>query len=186
MNEKKLKHLLGKYYDGDSTKDEERILKEYFTGGEVMASFEAEKEIFGYYQSSLEIPEPSEGFESRILRRIDNESSNDKIVKIRKQLYPFLAVAASIMVIAGAYFFFRGSEDLNDTYSDPQIAYQETRKILFDVSSKMNKAANKLEPVGKISEMRTKSFSAINRSTEIIERNLESLKGLEPDRIENN
>lgn len=186
MNEKKLKHLLGKYYNGDSTQDEERILKDYFNGGDVIEGFEAEKEIFGFYQSSFEIPEPSEGFESGILKRIDEEIEREKTLKFRKQLYPFMAVAASIMIIAGAYFFFRGSEDLKDTYSDPQIAYQETRKILFDVSSKMNRATNKLEPVGKISEMRTKSFSAINRSTEIIEKNLESLKGLEPEKIENN
>ena len=66
-----------------------------------------------------------------------------------------------------------------DTFSDPKIAYAETMKILLNVSSQLNQGAKALEPVAKMNEMTAKSFKAINRSTNIVEKNLKSLDYLQ-------
>jgi hypothetical protein len=175
MNAEELNSLLEKYYNGESTEAEERTLREYFIQKNIPEGYEAEKEIFGYYNAAGEVPEPSHGFETRILTGIDASENKSKSFDFRRYLLPFLSAAASILVLAGSYFFFAQRIENKNTYSDPKIAYAETMKILMDVSSKMNRATLALEPVSKINKMTTKSFEAINKSTGIIEKNLKEL-----------
>ena len=62
-----------------------------------------------------------------------------------------------------------------DTYTDPEIAYAETMKILLDVSSQINHGTQSLKPVGRINKMKVKSFESINKSAMLVEKNLKSL-----------
>jgi hypothetical protein len=181
MNEKELRRLLEKYYSGESTEEEEAGLREYFTGENVLSGFEAEKEIFTYYTNSQEVPEPSSGFEDRILAGIDSVENKEAKFTISWYRIPLLGAAASILILVGFYFFTGQKNELQDTYSDSKQAYAETMKILLDVSAKMNKATLALEPVAKINEMQAKSFKAIGKSTRIVERNLRSLDYLKED-----
>lgn len=179
MNAKELDQLLEKYYSGGSTKEEEIILKDYFSGDIILSGYEAEREIFRYYKTEKEIPEPSPDFEERIIAGVEGAGTKERTLNYRRYLLPAIGAAASILIIAGSYLFLNRDGEMKDTFSDPQIAYLETRKILLDVSLKMNQATRELEPVGKMNEMTEKSFSAINKSTVIIEKNL---KGLEEKR----
>lgn len=179
MNEEELNRLLEKYYSGESTEEEERTVREYFNGENILKGYEAEKEIFFYYKATREIPEPSQGFEARILAGIDMTDTKQGSLKIRRYLIPILSAAASIIILVGTYFYFDRRIESQDTYTDPKIAYAETLKILMDVSSKMNHATLTLEPVSKINKMTSKSFEAINKSTRIIEKNLMSLDYLQ-------
>jgi hypothetical protein len=175
MNAEELNSLVEKYYNGDTSREEEIFLRDFFTGDSVPDGYEAESEIFSFYKLNDEIPVPSEDFESKILARInDAERKKDKF-NIRVYLIPILGAAASILIMAGSWIFFAKKVELRDTFSDPKIAYAETRKILLDVSAKMNHATLALEPVGKMNKMKAKSFDAINKSTVIIEKNLKSL-----------
>jgi hypothetical protein len=179
MNAKKLESLLEKYYSGESTEEEERILRDYFNGDSILIGYEAERKIFGYFKTEKEIPEPTPGFEERIIAGVDTFGSKEKTLNFRRYLIPLIGAAASILIIAGSYLYLNRSGEMKDTFSDPQIAYLETRKILLDVSLKMNRATRELEPVGKINEMAGMGFSAINKSTKIIEKNLKGLDKVE-------
>ncbi len=183
MNAKELDSLLEKYYNGKSTEEEERTLREYFSGDSVLSGYEAEKEIFRYYKSVMEIPEPSPDFEARIIAGVDTSDKTGRSVDYRRYLLPAIGAAASILILAGSYFYFTQRGGLKDTYTDPQIAYLETRKILIGVSAKMNRATLALEPVGKMNEMTTKSFSVINKSKGIIERNMKNLDKMPFDEL---
>jgi len=179
MNEDELNRLLEKYYNGDSTEEEEKVLRDYFKENSIPEGYEAEKVIFGYYSSSADVPEPSSGFEARILAGIDAADSKGENNKFRKHILPYLSIAAGLLILTGSYFFFVQRSEPGDTFTDPEIAYAETMKILLDVSSKLNHGANALQPVGKINAMSTKSFEAINKSTTIIEKNFQNLNYLQ-------
>ncbi len=178
MNAKELDKLLEKYYSGESTEAEEIILKDYFNGDNILSGYETEREIFLFYHTEGEIPEPSADFEIRIMEGIDNFGKKEKSYFFRRYMFPLIGAAASILIVAGTYLVLNQKTGMMDSFTDPQIAYQETRKILFDVSAKMNRATLALEPVGKMSEMTSRSFSAINKSTGIIEKNIRSLEVL--------
>jgi hypothetical protein len=173
MNEEELKRLIQRYYSGESTEEEEDSLRVFFRKNVVPRGYEAEKVIFGYYDDSEAIPEPSHDFEAQILAAID---ASEKKTGIRRYMIPVISAAAGIMILFGAYFFFMGKTRTEDTYTDPHIAYLETVKILHDISTQLNRGTMTLEPVGKLNQVRNKSFVPINQSTRIVEKKLQTLQ----------
>jgi hypothetical protein len=183
MKEEDLKRLIDRYYSGESTEEEEIVLKGYFREDNIPEGYEAEKVIFGFYSESEDIPEPSVDFEARILAGIDASERHG----IKKYLIPLISAAAGLLLLAGSYFYFTSRTDPTDTFKDPQVAYAETIKILRDVSSQLNRGTQILEPVGKMNEVTKKSFETINKSTRIVGKNLKSLNYLQKsDKINQN
>jgi hypothetical protein len=179
MNEEELKRLIEKYYSGESTEEEETALREYFMNNTVPEGYEAEKQIFSYYAESEDIPEPSPDFESRIMAAIDASEERIRSGKLKKYLLPILSAAAGLIIMAGSYFYFIDKAKQQDTFTDPEIAYTETIRILRNVSAQMNRGAHGLEPVSKINEITTKSFSSINKSKTIVKKNMKNLDHLQ-------
>jgi hypothetical protein len=179
MNEEELKRLIEKYYNGESTEEEERALRDFFRKGNIPEGYESEKLIFSYYTESAELSEPSIDFEARILAGIDSSEIKRGSQSIRKYFLPLLSAAAGLLILIGSYFFFINRNESVDTFSDPQIAYAETIKILKDVSSQLNHGTQTLEPVGKLNEITQKGFETINKSTRIVEKNLKNLDYLQ-------
>jgi len=179
MNTEELNRLLEKYYKGESTDEEEERLRRIFTGTNAQDGYEAEREIFNFFNTAIEVPEPSDDFETRIMAGIDQSESNIKWLKFRKYFIPSLSAAAGLLIIAASYFFFNQDNGNRDTFTDPQIAYAETMKILMNVSAQLNEGTKVLEPVSRINEMTIKSFETINKSTKIVGKNLKSLNYLE-------
>jgi hypothetical protein len=175
MSEEELKRLIGKYYDGISTDEDERTLRAYFSGKNVYPGYEAEKEIFSMYMDSFRAPEPSAGFESSIMKAIDKQSDPEKKSKIRNLLLPLMSAAAGLLILAVSLFFLIHRSPREDTFTDPEIAYAETMKVLMDVSAQLNHGTKSLRPVGKINEMKVKGLKSISRSTILVEKNLRSL-----------
>jgi hypothetical protein len=178
MSTEELNRLLGKYYNGDCTEEEERILRGYFLQDDVPEGYNAEKVIFGYYNSSGDIPEPSADFEARIMSGIDAVDTENESRKFRRYILPYLGAAAGLLILAGSWFFFVHRSETGDTFSDPQIAYAETINILLNVSSQLNHSSRSLEPVSQINEMASKSFRTINKKTLLVEKSLKNLDDL--------
>jgi hypothetical protein len=179
MNEEELKRLIEKYYSGESTEEEETALREYFMNNTVPEGYETEKQIFSYYAESEDIHEPSPDFESRIIAAVEASEERIRSEKLKKYLLPLLSTAAGLMIVAGSYFYFVDKAKQQDTFSDPEIAYAETIKILRSVSAQMNRGAHGLEPMSKINEITTKSFSSINKSKTIVKKNMKNLDQLQ-------
>lgn len=175
MKTEELNRLLEKYYKGESTDGEEKILRMIFSGNNIPEGFDAEKVIFGYYMSQAEIPEPSDGFELEIQHRLNESEKIRKSPGMRKYIVFSLSTAAGLILLAGSYFFFADRHESSDTFTDPAIAYQETMKILMNISYKLNQGTRALEPVGRINEMSVKSFESISKSTKLVEKNLKNL-----------
>jgi hypothetical protein len=179
MKEEELNILLDKYYKGESTEQEEQVLKEFFQGDSVPVEYETEKEVFSQYSTAAKIPDPSADFEDRIIAGIDESVKNNKSSRLRRIVMYSLSIAAGLIIIAGTYFFLNSNRDPKDTFSDPKIAYAETMKILLNVSTRLNEGNKALEPLGKMNKMKNASFESINKSTRIIEKGLKSIKNLD-------
>ena len=175
MKEEDLKRLIDRYYSGESTEEEEIALRDYFRKENIPEGYEAEKVIFGFYSEYEDIPEPSIGFEARILAGIDASDRQSASLKLKKYLLPLISTAAGLLLLAGSYFFFVSRDEPRDTFKDPAMAYAETIKILSEVSLQLNRGAQVLEPIGKMNEVTKKSFETINKSTRMVQKNLKSL-----------
>lgn len=175
MNTKEIYSLLEKYYDGRCSDDEEQILRLYFMDADVPGELEAEKEIFSYYNSALTVPQPSKGFEERIIRSLDKTDNRIRTIRNRKYMFALLSSAATLLLLFGSWFFFIRKTEPTDTFRDPALAYNETIKILYDVSTRLNTGINALEPARKARNTAVRSIGAIGKSTGMINDNLRSL-----------
>lgn len=179
MNGGELKKLLEKYYNGESTEEEELRLRDFFNAKNTPTGFDTDRAIFQHYTIIGDIPEPSKDFESRIMARVDTSGDNLLSGRIRKYIFPVISTAACLLILAGSYLLFVHKSENEDTFNDPKMAYAETVRILADISSKLNNGARALEPVGKMNKMTKKSLTAINKSALIIGKSLNNLDQLE-------
>ncbi len=125
----KLEKLLEKYFEGETTISEEKELKVYFTRETVPSHLERYKDLFQFFSEESNI----------------TATKDIKIPTSKTSWYKWVGVAASVALIAGI-FFTRTSpkpEELG-TFEDPEIALQETKKILNMVSQIMNEGKEDL------------------------------------------
>lgn len=186
MKREELKKLLEKYYDGETSREEEERLKNFFSGDGVFPGYEAEKEIFSHYAGSERIPVPSVDFEDRILKGIDDLEKKQRSISLKKRYITVISAAAAILLLIGTYFVFFNKEAQKDTFSDPQLAYAETMKILNEVSVKLNKATEALKPLNKMQDAMETGLESIDRSATIISTNLNRSRLFEEGSVREN
>ena len=176
MNTDEVKKLLEKYYEGDSSVDEELILKEFFSRDNMPEELEAEKDIFCYFLQSSGMPLPSEGFKDRIISAVDDEEIQVKYPGRKRILRIVAGIAASLLIIAGSYLYFNYRSEHSDTYSDPELAYNEAMKILVDVSVRLNRGTMELGKVGMMQDALDKSFETLNKPVSIVSEKMQALE----------
>jgi hypothetical protein len=180
MNNEELKCLLAKFYDGETTEEEEKYLRALFSADLVPEGFETEKDYILFCLANGHMEEPSPMLEENILKAIDDSERLTVRPKTNKFLLLTISSAAAvILILLGTYFFIESRSAFRDTYSDPEIAYAETMKILFDVSSRLNKGARTLQPVSKLSEITNLSLEKLNESSILINKSIMKLNKLE-------
>lgn len=175
MNKKQIKSLLEKYYKAETSEEEELRLRRFFSDEDVPSEFLNEKEIFSYYHDLSEIADPPEDFADRIIAAAFTEELKSGRSGNRRIFLTITGIAAGLLILTGSYFFFLRKSEPIDTFTDPQIAYAETMKILYNVSVRMNQAAQALEPVARMQEIAVKSLDEIQKPEKIIEEKLKPL-----------
>ena len=131
MKEDTIRHLLEKYYNGETDVNEEKILEDYFMHDEVSAEFSVDKGVFCRLAEIKENDEPTvpEGMEKRISDNIDMWEKQSKADKPRYYtLYKYVSgIAAAVVILIGISVFMpKNQEDstaMKDTFDNPQEAY---------------------------------------------------------------
>ncbi|KGO89470.1 hypothetical protein [Flavobacterium suncheonense] len=126
--------LIEKYFSGATSIEEEKQLKNYFSGSDVAPHLEQYRAMFGYF---------SQAKQEQFTKAVP--------LQPRKRNYvAWLSVAASVAVLAGTYFFMTqesGHPQSLGTFDDPEIAFAETQKALQMVSENVNEGVKSVEYV---------------------------------------
>jgi len=178
MNSEEIKRLLEKYYEGATTSGEELLLKKFFSMENVPTDLRSDQEIFRYYMQAAEIPEPSADFEKKIISAIESEELDSDRIKRRRLFVTLSGIAAALLIITGSYFFFTNRSEPRDTYSDPEVAYAETMKILYQVSARLNKGTKALGHLSTLQDETQKTMETVGRSTAKIENSMKPLENV--------
>ena len=153
MDINQVKLLLAKYFNGDTTLEEERMLQGYFSDEtEIPGELISYRQQFMLLSSSAWAEHDTSKLDLRISEMIDSQAEAIPIQSHRRLLYRYL-VAASVILMLGvsAFLIYQvRNSTVRDTYSDPKIAYQEAQRALMYVSQKMNKGIEPLANVSKI------------------------------------
>jgi len=166
-----LRELLEKYYDGSSSTDEEKLLRDHFCNGDVPEGYEAEKEIFSTWASYPDA-EPAEGFELRIMSAIDRVEIVEPRKHAKLRIMAVSSIAAGLLIIFASYFLLKQKAQPADTFTDPRIAYAETMKILNEVSVKLNRGTAQLQTMNVIEKGARSAVTTVGRSTSAMKKSL--------------
>lgn len=128
MELSKINKLLEKYLEGETSLEEEKGLKAYFSSGNVAPELKEYQVLFGYFESERQ------------------QTPMKKTPKTnKKKYYSWFGVAASIAIVAGL-FLFKPAQPTTDLgkIEDPQVALQKTREVLNLIAQQMNTGKEKL------------------------------------------
>ena len=147
MESQKIHILLQKYFDAETTIDEENELITYFTSGEVDENLKTYVPMFSGIKelSAEEDANLSEDLMNYIL-----ESEHKEKLRYRWMWQIVTGIAAAVIVALLAVNFYGNRNDYKDTFSDPHQAYAEAYKTLEFVSGKYNKGLAQLRPMKKM------------------------------------
>lgn len=156
----KIEQLLDKYWEGVTSLQEEEQLKHYFNTQEVPAHLQATAQLFRSFSRESEHSYLDDHFDDELLGKIER-SSAFSFSRYRKVFN--MAAAISVLVISGIWLFSSNSSQVQsdlayteNTYEDPQLAYEQTRQALLLVSSIMNEGTQHLEKLESFSEAQEK------------------------------
>ncbi|MCF2592807.1 hypothetical protein I6E11_03110 [Bacteroides caecigallinarum] len=153
MNTDTIRHLLEKFYNGETDADEEKILENYFLDSDVETEFSTDKEVFLHLSSvkkdsDFTVPE---GMQRRISDNIDMWEKQSKANKPRYYtLYKYVSgIAAAVVILIGISLFMPNNQDegaaMKDTFDNPQEAYMATENALQLFAEALNKGNAKME-----------------------------------------
>lgn len=147
MELQRINILLQKYFEAETTLDEENELITYFSSGDVDESLKTVVPLFSGMKELLAEEQPDLGDE--LMNHILESEHREKL-KYRWMWQVVSGVAASVILVMLAVNYYSGKTQWNDTFKDPDQAYAEAVKTLQLVSEKYNKGLAQLQPVGKI------------------------------------
>ena len=146
--------LLEKYWEGETSVEEEANLKQYFNGGAVAEQFREFTPLFAYYEAAKDTTLSKE-FDEKILEQL----SGAKVISIEKRSWfvSGLRIAASVLLlITAGYFFNKDQQTSNKSMAekgeinDPKVALQEVKRALAMVSAKMNTGNSHIKALSKL------------------------------------
>ena len=161
MDSKRLEILLNRYWSCVSSLEEEKELRDYFNNNEVDEDMVEIGTLFRYYQSEKKIEKLDGSFDSSVTEKIKKIKVSRK-PKLRKLVYNYLKVAATVLIVITASYFYRQSlapekrPELLGTFEDPKEAYEETKKALMLIAQQMNKGRNQVGKLKMFTDAETK------------------------------
>ena len=147
MDYKYIEQLLERYWQCQTSIEEERILRDFFSQETVPSHLQRYCMLFSFEQKEKELRLGAD-FDRKILSKIEKPSVKAKRNTIRLQLMPFYRAVAVVAVVlslgfAAQHSFQNDTEQpgvsynyngYKDTYSDPQVAFEQVSSALKTVS----------------------------------------------------
>lgn len=137
MEREQVAQLLEKYWQVETTVEEERALAEYFRGEDLPLEWEPYREIFSFYEQEREI-KPGDALEKRIMERVRPG------LRWHRLWWAAAAVILALLVmeplLRAPVKTMQGQRGLTkDTYHDPAQAMAAVEQALLIASKNMNK-----------------------------------------------
>jgi len=135
--ESQIEKLRKKYWEGNSSIEEEKLLKQLL---KAESKSDAEK---GYFEEIAK------------RKKLEPEVVFEHPERKSKLLITISSMAATIIILVSLVIGFSGNEEKNQfAIDDPQQAYEISQKALLFVSAKLNKGKNYSAQMGKINEVK--------------------------------
>lgn len=125
----KIEALLEKYFQGETSLQEETILRKYFSSSNVASHLTSYQSLFGYFEEEETI-----------------RSHQVPQIKPKNHWVMWGSIAASVLLFLSLFFFWNNEKAIESkvtvseygTYESPEAAYKATQKALALLSQQVN------------------------------------------------
>lgn len=152
MKVEEIEKLLTAFYEGNTTENQEEILKTYFGTEHIPEHLQEEQAFFrSFYGERTPAKVPVE-LEERLIRTINAKSEEETRFfhqnKAKRNWRWISSIAASMTLLLGVgygvYSYQDKIEEPKDTFSNPQEAYKVLQATLIEVSMDLNSGINQV------------------------------------------
>jgi len=157
MDSKQIELLLEKYWNCETSLEEEKALRDYFNQPSVPGGLKESASLFQYFNQQREQSISDGSFDASVKRKLQPAQG-----KMRSLVMNSLRIAAGISVVVASVWFIRTEirdstpQELVDTYDDPKQAFEETKKALQMISKNFGKAGKATANINLINEAKEK------------------------------
>ena len=158
MDSKQLDELLQKYWNCETSLEEEQNLREYFRSKEIPEQLKDTASLFNYFEAQKQKAVDTH-FEGSVITQLRQPEKRGKMVQL---LNNSMRIAAGVAVLLVAVYFVReeirknDTVAMEDTYDDPKQALEETKKALMMISKGFGRAEQQAKKINLINEAKDK------------------------------
>ena len=152
MDFEKIKGLLQKYWDCQTTLEEEKELRDYFRHHNPEALKETAP-LFQYFNEQSGKNLTDTAFDTKVIKHLRRPAG-----QARSIFYNAMRIAAGIIVVVMAVWLVRMEvremtpAEVTDTYDDPKMAFEETKKALMMISRSFSTAEEQARKINLFNE----------------------------------
>lgn len=154
MDSEKIDELLNKYWNCETSLEEEEQLQAYFRNTALPEQHKEAAPMFRYFdaQKRKSLDDPS--FEGSVMKKIHAPQNG----KLRVLVFNSMRIAAGIVALVLAVWLVRMEvrkstpQEIADTYDDPKLAFEETKKALMMISRSFGTAEEQAKKINLFNE----------------------------------
>jgi hypothetical protein len=172
MEPEVIKYKLQKYFDGESSLEDERILHDYFRSDQIDEELIPYRDLFaglsGIRDHEIKIHE--EDLMDFIL-----ENEHQEKARYRKLWQIVTGVAAMLLIALLVIHYANDKPNWKDTYTDPDQAYTTAVQTLHFVAGKYREGLAQLKPVSKLNQ----AVKPMNKSLDLLNKRFYEIENLQ-------
>jgi hypothetical protein len=164
MDSKQLEELLQRYWNCETSLEEEERLRDYFRTHDVPEHFKEATLLFSYFDRQRQ-QAVSTQFEETVVKKIKSPVGKSVTFALRQTgvWQTSLRIAAGVAVLVAAVYFvgyeIRNKDNevaMEDTFDSPEQALEETKKALLMISKGFGKAEQQAKKINVLNEAKDK------------------------------
>jgi len=155
MDSSRINELLKKYWNCETSLEEEQELREHFKMRPVSDDLKETAALFHYFEENKKKSLSDITFDGGVIEKIRTPPKRTKMVSL---VYNSMRFAAGLTVVLVATWFIRTEvrkstpQELVDTYDDPKMAFEETKKALMMISKSFGTAEEQARKINMFNE----------------------------------
>ena len=153
MDSKRIEELLARYWECETSLEEEQQLHQYFQQKDIPEQWKETAALFKYFQQQKKKSITDVSFDDQVLASVPKAKG-----KTISFFYITMRIAAGVAVLMVAIWFIRkevrstNPPETIDTYEDPKLAFEETKKALMMISKSFGKAEEQAKKINLFNE----------------------------------
>lgn len=159
MTYSEIDQLLKNYLEGETSLEEEKILRDFFSRGDLPPRYQPYIEMFRGFGAMAAVQLNNRRFDKEWSRKSKQKTDQNKPWSFFTHWYAVTGIAATLLLAVLVFVPVKKmpvislfSTKIEDTFDDPRKAYAETVKALLMVSEKINTGTNQMKDLNKLDE----------------------------------